>query len=295
MALTEEGLIHVPGISSRWIRLASGAKAHYVTAGETGPAIVLLHGGLAGSSGMAGWRFMLPFLAENGFRVYAPDRPGFGQAATEEEFWPKLGWKSYVEFVAQFVDALCLDKFFISGNSQGAQNAIFYMVNNPERILGAGLIGTAGLPAMMNVDPARLLPSEFRYPPFEGTKESMLAMMQAIIYRKDAVSDDLLEMRTRAGNAQADSLATARPANATKDPNVLQWQAVNQRLNKLTIPMIYLQGAKTSQFISRTWNWPKNCYPTCNSSTRMSAATKGKPTSRRCTIRLSWNSFEMAK
>ena len=57
---------------------ADGQLAHYVTSGETGPAIILLHGGIEGSSGTAGWRFMAPFLGANGFRVFCPDRPGFG-------------------------------------------------------------------------------------------------------------------------------------------------------------------------------------------------------------------------
>jgi pimeloyl-ACP methyl ester carboxylesterase len=242
MALTEEGIIHVPGVASRWVRLENGAKAHYVTAGETGPAVVLLHGGLAGSSGMAGWRFMLPVLGANGFRVFAPDRPGYGQADAREEFWPVNGWKSHAEFVGMFVNALGLDKFYIGGNSQGAQNAMYYMVNNPERILGATLIATAGLPAMVGVDPSKLVPSSFQYPPFDGSKESMLTLMNSIIYRADAVDDDLLEMRTRAGRVQEGALAAFRAGIATKDPNMLQWTNISQRLPKLTMPIIYLQG-----------------------------------------------------
>ncbi|MGD9714916.1 MAG: alpha/beta fold hydrolase, partial [Thermomicrobiales bacterium] len=121
MALTEEGIIDTPGISSQWVRLPSGARAHYMAAGHKGPAIVLLHGGIAGSSGMAGWRFMMPVLAEAGFRVYAPDRPGFGDSDTREEFWPKQGFKSHVDFLKEFVDTLCLDRFHIGGNSQGMQ------------------------------------------------------------------------------------------------------------------------------------------------------------------------------
>ena len=39
--LTEENIIHIPGLHSRWARLASGARTHYVTSGETGPAIIL--------------------------------------------------------------------------------------------------------------------------------------------------------------------------------------------------------------------------------------------------------------
>jgi pimeloyl-ACP methyl ester carboxylesterase len=224
------------------VRLANGSKAHYVCAGETGPAIVLLHGGLAGSSGMAGWRFMLPFLAANGFRVYAPDRPGYGQADAREEYWPVKGWKSHAEFVGMFVDALGIDRFYIGGNSQGAQNAMYYMVNNPHRIIAAALIATAGLPGMVGVDPEKLVPGGFSYPPFDGTNESMLTLMTSIVYRAEAVSEDLVEMRTRAGRVQEGALAAFRAGIATKDPNMLQWNSMKDRLPKLTMPIIYLQG-----------------------------------------------------
>ena len=56
MALTDEGIIDIPGISSRWVRLANGARAHYSTAGDKGPAVILIHGGIVGSSGLAGFR-----------------------------------------------------------------------------------------------------------------------------------------------------------------------------------------------------------------------------------------------
>src|ERR1700761_7053245 len=108
--LTEENIIHIPGLYSRWVRLANGARAHYVTSGDTGPAVVLLHGGLPGSSGTAGWRFMAPFLGSRGFRVYCPDQPGFGLADARPDYWP-VGPHSHVEFVHEFANALCLDRF----------------------------------------------------------------------------------------------------------------------------------------------------------------------------------------
>ena len=66
-----------------YVELRTGALAHYVEAGPAdGPPVMLLHGGLPGSSGAAGWRFMLPALGAAGFHVVAPDRPGFGRADT---------------------------------------------------------------------------------------------------------------------------------------------------------------------------------------------------------------------
>jgi pimeloyl-ACP methyl ester carboxylesterase len=118
---------------SRWVRLANGARAHYMTAGETGPTVILLHGGAAGSSGGAGWRFMAPFLGANGFRVYCPDQPGFGLSDTRREYWAIHGSLSHVEFVKDFADALCLDRFHIAGNSMGMVNTSHFVVEHPDR------------------------------------------------------------------------------------------------------------------------------------------------------------------
>ena len=243
MALTDEGLIDTPGILSRYVRLASGARAHYVTAGEKGPAVVLLHGGIEGSSGMAGWRFMMPFLAQNGFRVFAPDRPGFGLADTRPEFWPRRGFVSWANYVKEFVDALCLDRFFLSGNSNGAQTAVYFAINNPERVIRMPLIATAGFTTTMQIDPAKHHQT-MRLPAYEGTKESMQALLSTIVYKKSALSDDLLEMRTRHAALQKDSLASARSfmREAANDADYQQQINLRGRLDKLAIPIVYMFG-----------------------------------------------------
>src|SRR5688572_15708504 len=243
MALTEEGIIDIPGISSQWVRLANGARAHYSCAGDKGPAIVLLHGGIAGSSGLAGWRFMMPFLAQQGYRVYAPDRPGFGLADTRPEYWPTRGFMSWANFVKDFVDALGLDQFFLSGNSNGAQTACYFAINNPERVIRMPLIATGGFSQNMGIDKSKLKPA-VTIPPFDGTEESMQNLMNSIIYRKEAVSKDLLEMRTLAGNKQKESLGAAQKfmREHANDPDYQQQMNLKGRLDKLAIPIIYLFG-----------------------------------------------------
>ncbi len=244
MALTEEGIIHVPGIASRWVRLANGARAHYVTAGDTGPSIVLLHGGIVGSSGTAGWRFMAPYLAANGFRVYAPDRPSYGLSDTGKEYWPVHGLWSMVDFVEQFVNALCLDRFHIGGNSMGCTSAVLYTTNHPDRVISMGLIA-GGLGNV--VDPAQRVRGTMDMNllnSFDGTPASMKAMMEPIIYRKVAIDDELLEMRTRSANLQADSSKAFREGNLNvpNDPNLAQLASTKGRFEKLTIPGVYLHG-----------------------------------------------------
>ena len=243
MALTEEGIIEVPGLASRWVRLASGARAHYMTSGESGPAVLLLHGGLPGSSGTAGWRFMAPFLGANGFRVYAPDMPGFGLSDPAPQYRPK-GLHTQVDFIHEFVTALCLDRFHIAGNSMGCMNSVNYLVAHPDKILSFALIaGDLG-----DITAHLHRPSGTYVPSYDGTPESMREMMSAIIYRSEAISDDLIEMRQRASQVHAEGAAEYFGAmmeyvnQEISDPNIAARLSTKGRLDKLTVPGVYLYG-----------------------------------------------------
>lgn len=243
MALTDEGIIDVPGMASRWVRLASGAKAHYMTAGDHGPAVVLLHGGLPGSSGTAGWRFMMPYLAERGFRVYAPDMPGFGLADTN---FPPKSLADHVDFVHEFTTALCLDRFHLAGNSMGCVNTINYVVAHPERVISYALIA-GGIGDALPDDAPRVPGANVTR--FSGTPESMREMMEAIIYRSEAISDDLLQMRFSAAERHAPmmgdfmkSIVSYKGDGPWADPNVGIRLSTRGRIEKLTIPAIYLYG-----------------------------------------------------
>ena len=243
MALTEEGIVAVPGMASRWVRLSDGQVAHYMTSGDTGPSVVLCHGGLPGSSGTAGWRFTAPFLGENGFRVYCPDFPGYGLSDNRPEHWGT----DHVEFIHNFVNAMNLDRFYLAGNSMGCANAWRYTQSHPHRVISYILI--AGGIGNDLVDP-----SEIKRPMdvttqnrgiFDGTKESMRAVIEPIIYRKEAISDDLLEMRTRAANRQREALKARWEASdfAAKDPTLRTVGQSANRFVKMTIPGLMLWGA----------------------------------------------------
>ena len=241
MALTEEGLAHIPGLMSRWVRLPSGARAHYVTAGDTGPAVLLLHGGATGASGSAVWRTLAPFLGSNGFRVYCPDMPGFGLADTREEFRPVDGVLSHMAFIGEFVDALCLDHFHLSGNSMGCANTINYMLAHPERVSSFILInGAVG----NLVDASNHVSSGISLPRFEGTEASMREPLKPLTYKKADPSDDVVRMRTEAANRQKDATAAFRAAGqrVANNPDLSQVIITKDRLDRLAIPGIYLFG-----------------------------------------------------
>ena len=245
MTLTEEGLIEVSGMSSQWVRLPNGAKAHYMLSGTTGPAVVLLHGGIAGSSGTAGWRFLAPFLGENGFRVYCPDMPGYGLSDDRPEYRPR-GLHDHVDFIHAFTTALGLDRFHLAGNSMGCANTASYVVAHPEHVesfvLVAGDVGTA--------TPGPKPPSAVAgLAGYDGTREGMRKLMEAIIHRDEAISDELVEMRYRSAARHAAAMPGFFPSilefaglKPYADPNIAARMSTKGRIENITIPGLYLFG-----------------------------------------------------
>ena len=240
MALTEENIMHIPGMLSRWVRLGNGELAHYMTSGETGPAVILLHGGIPGSSGTAGWRFMAPILGANGFRVYCPDQPGFGLSDTREQYHPVNGTLDHVDFVNRFADALCLDTFSLAGNSMGCINTAHYVVRYPHRVdrfvLIAGFIGDHYITE---------IEKELRVPVGQTTDSGQMgSMMSGIIRNPNAVTPDLIEMRTSAAKRNADAYEKWHQANnfGQITADVARALSTRGRIDKLDVPGIYLYG-----------------------------------------------------
>ena len=240
MALTEEGIIKVPGMLSRWVRLGNGERAHYVTIGETGPAVVLLHGGIPGSSGAAGWRYVAPILAEAGYRVYCPDQPGFGLSDNRPEYWPVHGPYSHINFLERFVEALCLDDFYLAGNSMGCINTSHYVTRYPHRIKGFVLVaGPVG-----DVMPFPTLDRMTTPIGWDGNRESMKEMMDSIVHHKETTTDDILEMRMRSADERAEAWTAWQKAYLFGEipSDIKAAMSTSGRLDRLEIPGLCLYG-----------------------------------------------------
>lgn len=114
-----------------------GLPAHYLTAGE-GPPLVLLHA--LGESALD-WRWVLPALGQT-HRVYAPDLPGFGYSAKPSaEYSPAF----FARFVGAYLDALGLERAAVVGNSIGGLAALRLALSEPSRVSALGLVASAGL------------------------------------------------------------------------------------------------------------------------------------------------------
>lgn len=104
-------------------------------------AVLLLHGGGVDNAELS-WGEVGPALASAGYRVLAPDYPGFGES-------PLAPWTAsqqrLVDFVGELVDALALRRYSVGGLSLGGGLALGHTLARPERVSGTILLGSYGL------------------------------------------------------------------------------------------------------------------------------------------------------
>jgi 2-hydroxy-6-oxonona-2,4-dienedioate hydrolase len=155
--------------------------------------------------------------------------------------------------VRMFADALGLDKFHLSGNSAGCTISCNFVITHPDRVLSVAFIA-GGLGDI--VEAPRVPPKEGKFTPnpdyvspgFDGSEESMRVLMEGIIYEAKAIWPELITMRVKAALKQREArIAAGLPMFAganppIDDPNMRQKYSTKNRLDKLTIPMIYLYG-----------------------------------------------------
>ena len=172
--------------------MAGGVKTHYTESGGDGPVLIALHGGGAGSSGAAGMGALMPLLSDS-FRVIGLDSVGgFGQ--TDPRGSIAYGLQSRVDHLADFVDVMCLDKFTLIGNSQGAWCIAKYALMHPDRVERLIMLGTGSIGGAMG---HRMPPSEGMklMEGYDGTREGMRRMLEGLVYDRSKITEELIDLR----------------------------------------------------------------------------------------------------
>src|SRR5579885_3573611 len=103
----------------------NGIRMHYVTQGE-GPLVLLLHGF---PEFWYSWRFQIPVLAEQGYRVVAPDLRGYNE--TEK---PKRGYDipTLLRDIAGLIEGLGEQRAIIVGHDWGGVLAWQFAIDYPQ-------------------------------------------------------------------------------------------------------------------------------------------------------------------
>lgn len=137
-----------PGLSQRFISIASGIRLRVVEAGSmNAPPVVLVHGWAC-----TPWVFHanIPALAEAGFRVIALELPGHGLSDKPDDP-EQYSAESLRDSVISALDSLALPVAAIAGHSMGASIVARVAELIPDRISGVAMlspVGFAGVPGM---------------------------------------------------------------------------------------------------------------------------------------------------
>lgn len=229
-------------LRSRFV-MAGRIRTHYTEAGDNGPVVVLCHGGGPGSSGEAGFGLLLPLLAKH-FQVYAVD--GVGGFGETDPYWPASeGTQSRVDQLEAFMDTLCLDNICLAGNSQGAWVAAKYALTHPDRVHRLFLVASLTISGAMGLETPQTEGMR-ALRGYDGTKESMRRVMEALVYDKSVIGDRLIEVRNAAANrpgaAQSREAFEQGQQRLTKDPNLRLKFDMRHTLPRLTIPTTFAWG-----------------------------------------------------
>lgn len=119
----------------------AGFHTHYLAAGEGSP-LILLQGAAGGAA--TWWSTTIGPLAQAGYRVIAPDLPGFGLSQ-------KVSWSGrqviaeVVNWLQELLDFLSIKKATFIGLSLGGLFTLSLYKAHPERIARMVLVDAAGL------------------------------------------------------------------------------------------------------------------------------------------------------
>ncbi|NWF71242.1 MAG: alpha/beta hydrolase [Chloroflexi bacterium] len=143
-------------------RTISGLTISQRVGGEGHP-LLMLHGWGADSS-------LLWPLAERllplGYRVYAPDLPGFGSSAPPPAVWSV---HEYAAFVLDYMQAHGLDKVYLFGHSFGGRLGLVLGAQQPQRIYKMVLADSAG------VRPTASAQAQFRLNVYKTLRDGLRA------------------------------------------------------------------------------------------------------------------------
>ncbi len=219
-----------------------GVATHYLRAGETGSALVLLHGGSADSASLS-WRPTMDRFSR-AHRVVAPDLPGYGSSAK-----PDLNYtvEYYTRFLSHFVQQLGLERFSLVGLSMGGHIAVVFALQFPSLVEKLVLTNSAGLGtkwhwqvlAKLMVNMPRLHNRVRKM----GNRETMKLSLGKIVHDREVITEDLIDEIAK--NAAA---VGAGRAWRSYLENEMNWSGFRnnllERLPEITQPTLLIHGSK---------------------------------------------------
>ena len=215
-----------------------GLNIRYVQAGE-GPVVLLVHG-LAAS--LLTWYCNIDVLADAGYRVIAPDLPGYGDSDKPGHL--DYDPQSASNFVFDFSQELGLERFSVVGSSAGGLVAGLFALEYPAMVERMVLVGSGGFGKSLSwFLRAISLPvvGGLVYQPWLNNK---MGVSKYLFYRTPAVLQELLPEMDRVKVLPGARTAMLRSVRSSVDLWGLrkQWHIL-ERLKDSPVPLMTVWGA----------------------------------------------------
>ncbi|CAM2917084.1 alpha/beta fold hydrolase [Skermania piniformis] len=221
-----------------------GNTIFYAEAGS-GPAVVLLHGGGPGASGVSNYGRNIDTLAEH-FRVIVPDMPGYGRSSKVVNRSDPFG--GLADGVRGLLDGLGLDKADLVGNSYGGAAALRFALESPERVGRLVLMGPGGIGTTRAL-PTAGLNCLLDYYGGSGPSRDKLAkfVKEYLVYDAAEVPDEIIDIRYES-SIDPDVVANPplrRPSGITAPLTLWRMDFTrDSRLKELQTPTLVVWGAE---------------------------------------------------
>lgn len=236
--MTDSSTLREP--EARDLRLAFGVRLRYYEAGHwDAPVVVLLHGSGPGATGWSNFSGNIQVIADAGFRVYAPDMPGWGDSDAQATID-----MDHTRDLLGFLDELGVEKAALVGNSMGAHTAIRFTTLYPDRVthlvtmgasLGKGttLFGAGDGPS----EGLKVIVQAYREP----TPENMHRLVEIMTYDKQRyATPDLTAARSAAALKRPDHLRNYLDGLPHGAP--IPVRVDRDKIPEITVPTLLIHG-----------------------------------------------------
>jgi 4,5:9,10-diseco-3-hydroxy-5,9,17-trioxoandrosta-1(10),2-diene-4-oate hydrolase len=218
-------------------------KPIFVAETGSGSAVVMLHGGGPGASGVSNYSRNIDALAER-YRVIVPDMPGYGRSAKGVDQSDPFGYLA--DMIRGLLDELGIATAHLIGNSYGGAAALRLALDTPHRVGKLVLMGPGGI-GTTRAAPTAGLKSLLSYYGGDGPRRDKLEsfIRNYLVYDGASVPDDLIDLRFAA--SLDPEVVADPPLRRPSGPMALRtlWRmdlTRDRRLKQLPTPTLVLWG-----------------------------------------------------
>jgi 4,5:9,10-diseco-3-hydroxy-5,9,17-trioxoandrosta-1(10),2-diene-4-oate hydrolase len=170
-----------------------GGRKIYVAEAGSGPAVMLLHGGGPGASGVSNYSRNIDALAQH-YRVLVPDMPGYGRSSKGIDKFDPFGCLAGA--MRGLLDELSISTAHLIGNSYGGAAALRLALDTPGRVGKLVLMGPGGIGTTRGLPTAGLNSLLGYYGGTGPSREKLAAFIRNyLVYEGDSVPDELIDLR----------------------------------------------------------------------------------------------------